>query len=810
METALILAPPPSVWNRPAGDRVHAGLGMATILADLDFETYSEAGFVWAPTLGKWTCLPNATGNKKGLKIVGAQVYAEHPSTEVLSLYYDLKDGRGRRRWLPNDPAPLDLFAHVARGGLLAAWNAAFEYRIWNLVCRRRYGWPALPLHQTRCDMAKARAFSLPGGLDKCGTVLALQYQKDPAGDALLKKFAVPQNPTKKRNSARITVADEPEEAARLYAYNERDIVTEAEASARIPDLDPLEQEFWFMDQEINHRGVQVDREGVHNCIAIIGRAHAKYNEELCQLTDGAATKASQLKKIGEWLRANGLEFEKLDQDTIEEALAFDDRIKRGLAAYRIDEWSMTATKIDRLPMPPDCRRVLEIRAKIGSAAVKKVYAMANAMSAAGRLHDLFTFCGAHTDRTTGNGAQPTNLPNSGPEVHECGACKCHFGVDHIVCPWCKAPRVPGVKPVEWNPRAVVDALRVIATRSLATIEHYFGDAMAVVSGCLRGLFIAAPGHVLMCADYSSIEAVVLAMLAGEQWRIDVFRTHGKIYEMSAAKIIGIPFEDFMRHFGYTDAELALPDWYMRKPATKGSHHPERKKIGKVAELASGYQGWVGSWIAFGADEFMDEKAMKKAILAWRAASPAIVEFWGGQHRGMPWDADYRAELFGVEGMFVSALLNPGVQYEFRGHKFLLRDDVLYLTVLSGGTLKYHRPRLRPSTRRAGEWSISYEGWNTNPKNGPTGWIRKDTWGGRCVENIVQKTAREIQWYGMLQLKRAGYPIVLHVYDEDVPEVPVGFGSIEEVERIMSTMPPWAAGWPIKATDGWVDVRYHK
>lgn len=805
-----MIAPPVPIWNRPAGAQVIAGLGVATVLPDFDFETYSEAGFVWNEGTNKYVCLPHASQGKKGLTVVGAQVYAEHPSTEVLSLYYDLKDGRGRRRWLPGMAAPLDLIAHVVNGQLLEAWNSSFEYRIWNLVCTRRYGWPPLPLSQLRCAMAKARGFSLPGGLDKCGDVLDLQYKKDPAGDDLIKLFCIPQTPTKKKPARRVLPADDPTNAERLYAYNERDIVTEAEASSRIPDLDETELQYWLMDQEINIRGVQIDRDGMNNCIAIITQAHEKYNRELYELTGGQVARASELAKLKAWLEQNGLVMEKLDQEHVEEALAHDDKIRRGLRAYVVDEERGTYAVLNRLPMPPHCRRALEIRERVGSAAVKKVFAMANSISAAGRLHDLYTFCGAHTDRTTGNGAQPTNLPNSGPAVFCCDTCEQHFSKDSILCPWCATPRAPGKKTVEWGRRAVEDALRIIATRRLDDVERYFGDAMAAVSGCLRGLFIAAPGHDLICSDYSAIEAVVLAMIAGEQWRIDVFRTHGKIYEMSAAKITGIPFEEFMRHFGYTDGELAFDDWYMRKPAVKGSHHPERKKIGKVAELASGYQGWIGSWIAFGADEFMDEKAMKKAILAWRKASPAIVEFWGGQHRGMPWEDAYRPELFGVEGAFIRAMLSPGVEQEFRGFKFLLRADVLYLTTLGGGALKYHKPELRMSTRRQGEYSISYMGWNTNPKNGATGWIRKDTWGGRLTENIVQKTARDIQWNGMLGLRAAGYPIVLHVYDEDVPEVPEGFGSIEEVERVMSTMPAWAHDWPITANGGWREKRYGK
>jgi DNA polymerase len=770
----------------PRGTVLHAGRGKSVVLPDMDFETYSDAGFAWNEALQKWESPPGAPSQKRGLPVIGVAAYAEHPSTEVLSFAYDLKDGHGRRFWMPGLPNPQDLFDYLAAGGIVEAHNIGFEWWIWTKVCTAKYGWPALPSAQVRCSAAKSRAYALPGALAKVGAVLQLAQQKDADGDRLLKKFSMPRNPTAKDKRRRIRPTEDAVDGPRLYAYNMQDIVTEAHVSARVPDLQGEELEFWLMDQRINRRGVQMDVAGVHACCAVVDQALEQYNRELYELTGGAVARASEIAKMQAWLCTLGVGMSSLDEEAVDEKLAEDDKSRR---------------------LPPLARRALEIRQLVGSAAVKKVYAMRLQMTSAGRLHELFTFYGARTGRTTGNGPQPTNLPNSGPKVMRCG-CGRHYGVHLTSCPWCAFPAPPSRKPIEWDEHAVEDALLVISSRDLRTVEHFFGSALAAVSGCLRGLFCAAPGHDLVVSDYSAIEAVVLAMIAGEQWRIDVFRTHGKIYEQSAAKISGVPFEDFMRHAGYTDAELAAPDWYTRKPAAPGSHHPLRKTIGKVAELASGYQGWIGSWKAFGADEFMTELEMKDAILAWRAASPAIVEFWGGQSR-RSYGRD-TPELFGVEGMFIAALRSPGTQFEFRGFKFLYQHDILHLTLLSGRSLHYHRPQLRPSDKRQGEHAISYEGWNTNPKNGPVGWIRMDTWGGRLTENIVQATARDIQWYGMLNLERAGYPIVLHVYDEDVAEVPEGFGSVQEFERIMGAMPPWAQGWPIKASGGFRSKRYRK
>jgi len=745
-------------------------------MCSLDFETYSEAGFVWGD--GKWECLPGASQGKKGLPVVGARVYVEHPTFEVLTMSYDL--GNGIRRWKPGDLPPLDLLLHARNGGLVTGWNAGgFEFKVWNLHCVHKYHWQPLPPEQVRDSMAMARAWALPGALGKAAEVLKLSNQKYPGGGRLIKKFTMPRNPTKGNAETRLNLSDEPEEAERMYAYCDQDVRAEQEAASVIPPLSLGELEHWRLDQRINNRGVRMDLEGIENCIAIINHAHGRYNHELRRITGGTVERASEIQKLQGWLGGMGVHTDSLDEDSICEVLG-------------------------RADLPPVARRALEIRQAIGSASVKKVFSMRNMLAADGRLHDLFIYHGAHTGRATGSGPQPTNLPNSGGVyAYQCEDCDRHYGPSLPACPWCGTGNA-WAHQKEWDVKCAEDALESFKPRSLDWVEYVWGDAMLAISGSLRALFIADDDKDLMCSDYSSIEAVGLAMIAGEQWRIDLFRTHGRVYEMSAAKITGIPFEEFMRHAGYTDEELAQPEWWTRKPHTPGSHHPARKTIGKVAELASGYQGWIGSWKAFGAEEFMSEDEMKVGILAWRADSPAIVELWGGQER------NWSPELFGVEGAFVQAIQMPGVEFWVRGMRFQMRGDALYLRLLSGRELTYHRPRLAPSSRRPGTSSISYEGWNTNPKNGPTGWLRRDTWGGRLVENIVQATCRDIQWYGMLALEAAGYPVVLHVYDEDVVEVPKGFGSVAEVERIMGRMPPWAADWPIKAAGGWRGRRYRK
>lgn len=1037
---------PPKLESLPLGTKLKAGMGETTVLADLDFETYSEAGYIWDEVTRKYKAPPNAT--KKGLPVIGAAKYAEHHSTEVLCCAYDLKDGKGKRLWTPNQPPPHDLFEYLANGGLLEAWNVSFERWIWTKVCQRRYGWPPVAMSQWRDAAAKSVAHALPKSLDPAGEVMNIVHKKLKDGWRLLTKFSMPRNPTKNDPRRRIQLHEDPEDAKKLYQYNLQDIAAEAELSSLIPDLTPFELEFWQCDQAINFRGVQLDVKSIENAISVVEQAHEKYNRELQQITGGDVERASELAKLSSWMIKQGVDVCGLDADKVTQLLESD--------------------------LPDNVRRTLEIRELIGSAAVKKLYAMSNQVTESGRVHDLFIYHSARTGRAAGAGPQPQNLPNSGPMVNQC-KCRRHYMKELAQCPWCGATDILGL--VEWNLAAAEDAIETINTRSLECVEYFWGNAIDVISGSLRGMFIAAEGHDLICSDYSAIEAVVLAEVAGESWRQEVFRTHGRIYEASASKLTGKTLEFYLEH-----------------KKTTGMHHPDRK-LGKVAELAcfthdtqvltnrgyvaimdvqeddllwdgiewvkhqgvihkgkrevikldgvkmtpehpisikgfwmeaselvsskniltqalasgsenlptlermsfdqqraidlqdanahavnllhrlivicgldglkdvmsvlnrlqsqprlsglkhtkntdilyqivsidedletvchllsaavtilkirptlimegeelqyatpgeitkpnffrillqfpagirsflrwielivtevmnpeifdsfqeqitnlikekyqsynkefsnlrnvydivdaghrhrftiktdsghllvhnSGYGGWIGAWKAFGADKFFSDEEIKQALLAWRKASPAIVEFWGGQVRG--WHPEY----YGLEGAAVQAVLYPGEKFECRGFVFNVRGDTLYCRLLSGRYLTYHKPRLVPSQRRSDTLALSFEGWNSNPSFGAPGWIRIETYSGKLTENIVQAVSRDILAHAIVNLEKAGYPVVLHVHDEIVSEVPENFGSIAEFEKIMSTMPDWAAGWPVRASGGWRAKRYGK
>lgn len=752
-----------------AGMQIPVGPGHAEVLATLDFETASEAGYVWNPARGKFDALTGAA--KKGLPAVGSRVYAEHATARVVTMSYDLRDGAGIRRWVPGQPCPADLVAHIAAGGLIEAHNAGFETNIWACVCVPKYGFPPMPANQWRCSAAKARAWGLPASLADLGKVLELDTQKDAEGKRLMKKFSMPRDPTKADPRRWILPADEPEEFERYQQYCDTDVDVEGAASIRVPDLIPSELAYWQCDQAINFRGIGVDLKAVDDCIAIVQQVLAQYGAECQALTGGI--EPSQVQKLCGWLSAHGVHTASLDAEHLDALLA-------------------------RTDLPPVARRVLEIRALTGSASVKKVFSMRNHATESGRLHDLFIYHGARTGRDTHADVQPGNLPKAGPALRWCqdAGCGKPYAQARSHCPWCGASEAFS-KPGDWSFAAVDSALQVLGSRSVDAVEYFFGDALLTVSGCVRSLLVAADGHDLICSDYSAIEAVVLAGLAGEQWRLDAMARKDDIYLRGASAITGTPYEEYVA--------------YARE---KGHKHPDRAAIGKVSELALGYLGGLGAWRNFDKSDRFTDKDVKAIVQKWREASPNIVEFGGGQLRGKPWAPD-RYELYGLEGSAIAAILNPGEEFAVSLVTWQVIDDVLYCKLPSGRRMAYHQPRLKwAPPDKFPDWApvhhISYMTWNSNPKMGPLGWVRMKTFAGRLAENVTSACARDVMANAVINLEAAGYPVVLRIHDELAAEVPESFGSVEEFESIMGALPDWAKAWPIRCGGSWRAKRFHK
>lgn len=540
---------------------------------------------------------------------------------------------------------------------------------------------------------------------------------------------------------------------SKFLAYNVQDVLAEMAVQDAVPALTDSEMEVWRCSERTNDRGIGVNVKGVDDCIAIVEQCFERYSAEFIALTDGAVKTVSQTKKLRAWLADNGCDIPDMKAETIEAALK--------------------NAKGPLTNLPDKTVRVLEIRQLLASASVKKLYSM-KYRQCDGRLHGLYLFHAARTGRWTAVGPQPQNFPKPLPEFEDF--------------------------------EEVKKALEIISHRSLAELEAAFPNtsALDVIGSCLRSLLQADEGNELICSDFSSIEAVVLACLANEAWRIQVFREGKGIYEVGGSRLDKIPLEEILAY-----------------KALHKKHHPRRAKW-KIAELAGGYGGWINAWKNFGDDR--PDTEIKEDVLAFRRASPNIVEFWGGQTRNKfnrdlngNWTPK-KQELFGLEGAVVKAIQQPGKAFWVGQIAYQSDGDVLYCRLPSGRFITYHKPQLGPSVSQwADPWelAISFEGWNSNQKKGPVGWIRMNLYGGLLAENVVQATARDYQAAALVALEKAGYPPVLHSHDEVASEVKKGFGSIEEFEEIGSRQPWWAifpdgSPWPVAMKGGWRGIEYRK
>ena len=707
-----------------------------TEIWSLDVESFSFSGYLWDEIKKSWRSI--APGKKGGVFAVGAAAYAAHPSTENLMLSYGPKEWT--KSWLKGQPAPQDLCDHVARGGLVSGQNVMFEYWMWNHCLAAKLGWPRLELCQLIDTAAICRACGAPGALGPAGEMLLPEHlrKKESLGKTLITKFSTPKNPTKKDpERRRIHIEDNPAQAAEFLLYNQYDKISENALLLACPDLMPEEKRMWEIDAHINDRGMCVDVEGMNRCIEWANYHTLVGNAELAKITNSEVKAATELTAIGCWLERSGL------------------KVKRTWKGkYNLDD-DAVAELLEK-PVPPHIRRVLELRQDLAGAAIKKLFAMQRMLGPGNRLRGMFQYWGAHTGRWASPGVQLHNFPKD---------------------------TIPVPKGSDYDE---------YFTRFLFNTQL----SMRGIKECLRGLLVAGPGNDLISSDYNAIEAVVAAVLAQEGWRLDVFRTHGKIYEESASRITGVPFEEFMAHKRDT-----------------GEHHPLRNKIGKYAELASGFGGWINAWLNFGAGKHLTEAEIKDSILSWRKASPNIVELWGGQWRQLPGYRNFRRENYGLEGAWVNAIFNPNVPQQVGKYlhvTYFADEDVMRILLPSGRSLTYREPRLSPGIdnfSKNEQWELSYLGY----RDGKI--CRVKTYGGKLFENAVQAVARDRLRDAMITLEDNHYPVVLHVHDEPTAEVPIGFGHVEEYEEIIVAPTSWCKTfdeWPIRASGGWRGKRYRK
>ena len=630
--------------------------------------------------------------------------YAESPDFDILLLGYCVDGGEvqvvdlAQGEQVPPEVIDALTDARVCKW----AFNAQFE-RVCLSQWLRRNGYPlrneryAAPddpcmayLNPAgwHCTMVWSAYLGLPLSLKDVGAALGLDKQKLTEGRELIRYFCAPG-----KDGTRRMPASAPEKWATFRAYNLRDVETEMAIQERLRKY-PVPEEVWsqyHLDQQINDRGIGVDRTLVRGAIGIDKRSREELTARLQELT--MLDNPNSVQQMKDWLAANGLQTDTLGKKQVAELLK-------------------TA--------PEPLKSVLVLRQQLAKSSVKKYQAMENAVCADGRVRGCFQFYGARTGRWAGRNIQLQNLPQN---------------------------RMPDLE----------QARSLVRAGDYDSVRLLYDSTPDVLSQLIRTALIPSPGKTFFVSDFSAIEARVIAWLAGEQWRQQVFAEGKDIYCASASQMFGVPVE---------------------KHGVNG--HLRQK--GKIAELALGYGGSVGALKAMGAIEMgLKEDELKPLVDAWRNANPMIVKLW--------WEVD-RA---------VTRAVSDKTATETHGIRFTCQSGMLFITLPSGRRLAYVRPRI--GENQFGGSAITYMGTNAAKQ-----WARLESYGPKFVENIVQAISRDILCYAMQALRDCA--IVAHVHDEVILEADPGM-SLEAVCERMGRTPPWAQGLLLRA-DGYATPFYKK
>lgn len=562
-------------------------------------------------------------------------------------------------------------------------------------VCLSKMLGVELPPEQWRCTMVHALELGLPSSLDEVAKALGVDQQKDSKGKKLIKKFCMPDR-WGEQNLPSAELVDTDWQAFKEYCR--QDVRVEMAVRKKLEQFPIVDNEWalWAIDQRINDRGIAIDPVLVVNAVNINDIHNDILETEAIDLT--GISNPNSVSQLKEWFKqAESIEIDDLKKQTVPELLK---EVKTDAA-----------------------RRMLEIRQELSKTSVKKYNAMWEVKCKDERARGLFQFYGAgRTGRWAGRLVQVQNLP--------------------------------GNKMTDLD-----EARAVVRAGDYETAELLYDNVPDMLSQLIRTAFVPKPGHRFIVADFSAIEARVIAWLAGEQWRLDVFDTHGKIYEASAAQMFNVPLESI------------------------GKGSPLRQK-GKVAELALGYQGGPNALIAMGALKMgLTEDELPDIVKAWRNANPRIVDLWKNVNDAMESAIQIRKRIAVTRFSGIA-------KWDFDVEK-----NMAFITLPSGRKLAYVKPELQPHPKFEGKNLITYMGVDQMSRK----WTRLSTYGGKLVENIVQAIARDCLAESLMRLEREGYRVVMHVHDEVVLEVPIGESSAEQVAEIMGEGITWAPGLPLRA-----------
>lgn len=641
----------------------------------------------------------------------GLYKYVQSRDFQVLLFAYSLDNAPVQVLDLTREELPEWLKAALYDPAYIKhAFNAAFEW----YALGKHFG-RELPLEQWRCTMLHSLYCGYPASLDAAGKALGLPQdkQKLTTGKALIKYFCTPCAKTITNGGRTRNLPEhDPAKWELFVEYNRQDVVTEMEIEhrlSRFPVPERVQRE-WEYDMRISARGVAADRELVDGALYCGTAIEEAAKQEAIELTGLENPKSRE--QMLTWLQGHGVAIPDLRSATVEDALEHKDEFE------------------------PDAARVLELRQLLSKASIKKYSTVVTTMCEDGRIRGLLQFYGANrTGRWAGRLVQVQNLPRT--YLHG----------------------------------AMLDTARDLTRRKLPEgLELLYGSVPGTLSQLVRTALVPRPGCKFVDADFSAIEARVVAWLAGEEWVLQVFRTHGKIYEATASQMFGVPLDRIVK---------GNPEYALRQK-------------GKVATLALGYQGGSSALIAMGAlKNGLTEEELPDIVSRWRQANRAIVRCW---------KAVEQAAIQAVE---------TGRSCATHGLVFAREADIdsgldfLTIRLPSGRELYYALPHF--GVNQWGGKQLRYYGMNQMTKK----WSVIETYGGHMTENIVQAIARDCLAVNIERLENAGFPIVFHIHDEVVIEVPEDRADLDEVTRIMGQPIEWAPGLPL-AADGWVGDYFTK